>query len=66
MGASGLLETILLWEDLCAGQVPSIENRTEHDEVFLSEPVDTPDGFCLSLAAGMGNVYSAAIFNMRV
>jgi 3-oxoacyl-(acyl-carrier-protein) synthase len=66
MGASGLLETILLWEDLCAGQVPAIENRTESDKVFLSEPVDAPDGYCLSLAAGMGNVYSAAIFNMRV
>jgi 3-oxoacyl-(acyl-carrier-protein) synthase len=66
MGASGLLETILLSQDIKSGQVPAIENRTEKDKVFLSEPADVPDGFCLSLAAGMGNVYSAAIFNMRV
>jgi 3-oxoacyl-(acyl-carrier-protein) synthase len=65
MGASGLLETILLAEDLKSGQVPAIANRTETDTTFLSEPVDRPDGLCLSLAAGMGNVYSAAIFNME-
>jgi 3-oxoacyl-(acyl-carrier-protein) synthase len=65
MGASGLLETILLSEDLKSGQVPAIENRTEDDKQFLSEPVNVPDGLCLSLAAGMGNIYSAAIFNMR-
>lgn len=66
MGASGLLETILLAEDLKSGQVPAIENRTEEDQVFLSKPIDRPDGLCLSLAAGMGNVYSAAIFNMEI
>lgn len=66
MGSSGLLETILLSEDLKSGQVPAIENRTEHDDQFLSEPVSIPDGLCLSLAAGMGNIYSAAIFNMRI
>lgn len=66
MGASGLLETALLAEDYKRGQVPSIENRTSYDDRFLSEPVDFPDGLCLSLAAGMGNVYSAAIFNMKV
>jgi len=65
MGASGLLETILLAEDLKSGQVPAIRNRTEDDDVFLSKPVNKPDGLCLSLAAGMGNVYSAAIFNME-
>ena len=65
MGASGLLETILLSEDMKAGKVPAIKNRTDEDTKFLSEPADVPDGLCLSLAAGMGNVYSAAIFDMR-
>jgi len=65
MGASGLLETILLAEDLKSGQVPAIENRTDDDSVFLSKAVSKPSGLCLSLAAGMGNVYSAAIFNME-
>lgn len=65
MGASGLLESILLLNDVKTGKVPAIENRTEHDEKFLSEPSDVPEGFCLSLAAGMGNIYSAAIFDMR-
>jgi 3-oxoacyl-(acyl-carrier-protein) synthase len=66
MGASGLLETALLVEDYKCGKVPHIENRTSYDDRFLSEPVDFPDGLCLSLAAGMGNIYSAAIFNMKV
>jgi hypothetical protein len=60
-----LLESILLLNDVKIGKVPAIENRTEHDEKFLSEPSDVPEGFCLSLAAGMGNIYSAAIFDMR-
>lgn len=62
MGSSGLLETLLLLEDLKSGYVPAIENRTETDSVFLSESVRAPDGLILSLAAGMGNIYSAAIF----
>jgi 3-oxoacyl-[acyl-carrier-protein] synthase II len=62
MGSSGLLETLLLLEDLKNGFVPAIENRTETDSVFLSEAVPKPDGLILSLAAGMGNIYSAAIF----
>ena len=66
MGASGLLETILMVEAYKDNQVPSIENRTSTDDRFLSHPTEFPDGLCLSLAAGMGNVYSAAIFNMRV
>lgn len=61
MGASGLLETLLLLDDLKKGVVPAIENRTETDKVFLSEPVSPPEGLILSLAAGMGNIYSAAI-----
>ena len=62
MGASGLLETLLLLDDIKAGFVPGIKNRTESDSVFLSESVKPPKGYILSLAAGMGNIYSAAIF----
>jgi 3-oxoacyl-(acyl-carrier-protein) synthase len=62
MGSSGLLETLLLLDDIRSGTVPAIENRTETDSVFLSESVAPPDGLILSLAAGMGNIYSAAIF----
>jgi hypothetical protein len=51
-----------LLDDLKSGYVPAIENRTETDSVFLSESVPKPDGLILSLAAGMGNIYSAAIF----
>lgn len=66
MGASGLLETLLLFNDLEKGTVPGILNRTEEDHVFLSETVEAPDGMVLSLSAGMGNVFSAALFNMRI
>jgi 3-oxoacyl-(acyl-carrier-protein) synthase len=62
MGASGLLETLLLLEDMRSGVIPEIPNRTESDEVFLSESISPPPGAVLSLAAGMGNVYSAAVF----
>ena len=62
MGSSGLLETLLLLDDMKKGFVPGIENRTESDSVFLSESVTPPKGLILSLAAGMGNIYSAAIF----
>jgi len=62
MGASGLLETLLLLDNLAYGVVPGIPNRTEKDNVFLSEDCEVPDGLMLSVAAGMGNVYSAAIF----
>lgn len=62
MGSSGLLETLLLLDDLKSGYVPAIENRTETDSVFVSESTRKPDGLILSLAAGMGNIYSAAIF----
>lgn len=64
MGASGLLETCLLVDSLKTGIVPAIKNRTEEDHVYLSEPVPARDGSFLSLAAGMGNVYSAAIFTV--
>jgi hypothetical protein len=62
MGSSGLLETLLLLQDIKAGFIPAIENRTESDSVFLSESISPPDGLIMSLAAGMGNIYSAAIF----
>lgn len=63
MGASGLLETILLLDNTKNGVVPEIPNRTEEDLVFLSKPASAEkNGLILSLAAGMGNIYSAAIF----
>jgi len=62
MGASGLLETLLLMENMVNGFVPEIPNRTETDHRFLSAPVEAPKGLVLSLAAGMGNIYSAAVF----
>jgi hypothetical protein len=42
--------------------MPAIENRTESDSVFLSEQIKRPEGLMLSLAAGMGTIYSDAIF----
>lgn len=62
LAASGLLESLLLMENMRNGFVPEIPNRTEDDDVFLSHPVAAPEGLVLSLAAGMGNIYSAAIF----
>lgn len=62
MGSSGLLETLMLLDDMKQGFVPKIQNRTETDSVFLSDSVAPPKGYILSLAAGMGNIYSAAIF----
>lgn len=59
MGASGLLESVLL---LQSNVVPAIPNRTEKDSIFLSDDVEKPDGLILSVAAGMGNIYSSAIF----
>jgi len=66
MGASGLLETGLLLNDMKRGIVPQILNRTEDDDVFLSYDAPAPRGPFLSLAAGMGNIYSAAIFSAEV
>jgi 3-oxoacyl-(acyl-carrier-protein) synthase len=64
MGASGLLETCLLLDDMKKGLVPGIPNRTKRDEIFLSHDliIGGTGHNILSLAAGMGNVYSAAIF----
>jgi 3-oxoacyl-(acyl-carrier-protein) synthase len=68
MGASGLLETCMMIDDLKKGLIRGIANRTNHDEFFLSQ-----DNTCarkeqkiLSLAAGMGNIYAAAIFDTSV
>ena len=66
MGASGLLETLMLFDDMKTGYVPEILNRTEDDAVFLSSPSKVPEGYVMSLAAGMGNIYAAAIFNTKV
>jgi len=66
MGASGLLETCLLLDDLKRGVVPKIENRTTHDTQFLSHDASDPGGLILSLAAGMGNVYSAALLSLEI
>jgi len=67
MGASGLLETLLLLDSMGNGVVPEIFNRTESDEVYISKPAQVDkNSIILSLAAGMGNIYSAAIFDMRV
>lgn len=67
MGASGLLETCLLINDISKGIVPAIKNRTEKDNVFLShdEAIDFKPKI-LSQAAGMGNIYAAAIFDINV
>jgi 3-oxoacyl-(acyl-carrier-protein) synthase len=63
MGASGLLETCLLLDDMRNGLVPAILNRTREDPVYLSTGAEVSGSAnILSLAAGMGNVYSAAIF----
>ena len=67
MGASGLLETCLLLDSLRdTGKVPAIKNRTEEDKVFISEDATPRDGLILSLAAGMGNIYSAAVFDWQL
>lgn len=65
MGASGLLESLLMIESLRSGFVPAIKNRTDADGVFLSEDCKALDSRFLSLAAGMGNVYSAAVWSIQ-
>lgn len=66
LAASGLLETGLLIDDMKSGFIPGIKNRTEEDEVFVSKDTPVEGGVFLSLAAGMGNVYSAALFSTEV
>jgi 3-oxoacyl-(acyl-carrier-protein) synthase len=68
MGASGLLETCLLLDSLKVGLVPPIKNRTAVDHYqYLSTAAEVDkDIKILSQAAGMGNIYSAAIFDTKV
>jgi 3-oxoacyl-(acyl-carrier-protein) synthase len=63
LGVSGLLETCILLNDIKQGVIPEIKNRTEEDDTFISKPSTVPDSsLILSLASGMGNIYSAAVF----
>ena len=64
LGASGLLESVYLFEDLIKGRVPAILNRTEEDKLFISEDTMYSGGDILSLASGMGNVYTAAVWEL--
>lgn len=64
MGASGLLESMLLIRDLQSGIVPAIKNRTSQDSTFLSADLPTNERRFLSLAAGMGNIYAAAVWSL--
>lgn len=68
MGASGLLETCLMINDLKNGLIKEIPNRTVVDEFFLSRANTNArkEQKILSLAAGMGNIYAAAIFDTSV
>lgn len=66
VAASGLLETGLILDDIKSGTIRPIKNRTEKDATFISEPASIPEGLLLTLGAGMGNIYAAAIFDVRV
>jgi hypothetical protein len=49
------------------GLVPAILNRTKEDPKYLSVGAEVSgETNILSLAAGMGNIYSAAIFKTTV
>ena len=64
MGASGLLETILVLRDAREGVVRGIPNRTGGDERYLMEDRRMPVRRVLSLASGMGNVFGAALCDL--
>jgi 3-oxoacyl-[acyl-carrier-protein] synthase II len=66
VAASGLLETGLILDDIKKGIIPAIKNRTEDDDTFISKDTAAPEGLLMSLAAGMGNIYAAAIFDQKV
>jgi 3-oxoacyl-(acyl-carrier-protein) synthase len=67
MGASGLLETLMLIDDIRHKEiVPAIANRTAKDTQYLSEDTMAPSGDIMALAAGMGNVYSAAVLSLEI
>jgi len=63
LAASGLMETSMLLNNLKIGVIPGIVNRTEPDDVFLSYDAPAREGVIAVLAAGMGNVFSAALFD---
>jgi len=67
MGASGLLETLMMIDDInYHGVVRGIANRTAKDDRYLSGDIIAPVGDILSLAAGMGNIYSAAVLSLEI
>jgi 3-oxoacyl-(acyl-carrier-protein) synthase len=66
MGASGLLETCMLLDNLAQGFMPKIQNRTASDSRYLSSDIANPGGLIMSLAAGMGNIYSAAVLSTEI
>jgi 3-oxoacyl-(acyl-carrier-protein) synthase len=63
-GVSGLLESLLAIQDAHNGLVRGIAKRTEQDDVFLSQDRALRPKNILSLSAGMGNVYGAAIWEV--
>lgn len=66
VAASGLLETGLILDEIQSGTIRPIKNRTEKDDVFISEPASIPGGLLLTLSAGMGNIYAAAILDYQL
>lgn len=67
MGASGLLETLMMIDDIRnSNTVAGIANRTAVDSRYLSHDVMAPQGDIMALAAGMGNVYSAAVLSLEI
>ena len=66
VAASGLLETGLILDDIKSGTIRPIKNRTEKDSTFISEPESIPNGLLLTLGAGMGNIYAAAVLDYQI
>lgn len=66
VAASGLLETGLILDDIKSGTIRPIKNRTEKDDTFISEPAGIPGGLLLTLGAGMGNIYAAAVLDYQL
>lgn len=63
-GTSGLLESLLAIQDARAGLIRGIANRTEDDEIFLSQDLAMRPQHILALSAGMGNVFGAAVWEV--
>ena len=66
VAASGLLETGLILDDISSETIRPIKNRTEKDSVFISHPEATPNGLLLTMGAGMGNIYAAAVLDYQL